>query len=43
MDKASRNFDKANATRDAYGNITAKNQDGIDAKGKPRKFPKKKN
>ncbi len=29
MDKANRNFDKKYATRDHYGNITAKNQKGI--------------
>ncbi len=35
MDKANRNFDSKHATKDEYGNITAKNQNGIDAKGKP--------
>jgi len=35
MDKASRNFDAKNATKDRYGNITAKNQHGI----VPRKLP----
>lgn len=30
-------FDKKHATKDAYGNITAKNQHGIDAKARPRK------
>ena len=37
MDKENRNFDDENATRDRYGNITAKNQNGIDATGEPRK------
>lgn len=37
MDKARRNFDAVNATRDRHGNITAKKQCGLDAKGKPRK------
>lgn len=29
--------DKKHATKDEYGNVTANNQAGIDAKGKPRK------
>ena len=37
MDKENRNFDAENATRDRHGNITAKNQHGIDATGEPRK------
>ena len=37
MDKAKANFDKANATKDKYGNITAKNQNGIKADGKKHK------
>ena len=34
-------FDKKYAVRDKYGNITAKNQDGIDAKAAPRKSDNK--
>ena len=34
-------IDKKHATKDGYGNVTAKNQNGIDVKGKPRK-PKNK-
>ena len=30
-------IDKKHATKDSHGNITAKNQNGIDAKGKPIK------
>jgi len=37
MDKQNRNFDAANATKDGYGNITAKNQNGLTAKGNKRK------
>lgn len=37
MDKANRNFDSKHAVRDGHGNITARNQNGIDAKGRPRK------
>lgn len=31
--------DKKHATTDKLGNVTAKNQNGIDAKTKPRKGP----
>ncbi len=31
-------YDKKHATKDGYGNVTAKNQAGIDAKGKPWRF-----
>ncbi len=41
MDKANRNFDKANATKDKHGNITAKNQNGLTATGRKRKSPDK--
>ncbi len=30
-------FDERYATKDKYGNITAKNQNGVDAKGRPLK------
>ncbi len=30
-------IDKKHATKDAYGNVTARNQYGLDAKGRPRK------
>lgn len=30
-------IDSKHATKDAYGNVTAKDQGGIDAKGKPKK------
>ncbi len=36
MDKANRNFDSDHATKDEYGNITAKNQDGLDAEGRTK-------
>ncbi len=42
MDKANRNFDSKNAIRDRHGNITARNQYGLDAKGNPRPSPKPK-
>ncbi len=29
--------DSKHATKDAYGNVTAKDQHGLDHKGKPRK------
>ena len=29
--------DKKHATKDAYGNVTAKDQHGLDHKGRPRK------
>lgn len=32
-------FDPEHATSDNYGNVTAKNQDGIDAKARPLKSP----
>lgn len=31
MDKANANFDAENATKDGYGNIMAKNQNGVTA------------
>lgn len=40
MDKARANFDSENATKDEYGNITAKNQNGIDTDAVPRKTAK---
>lgn len=40
MDKARANFDKENASKDRYGNITAKKQNGIDADAVPRKSAK---
>lgn len=33
------NIDKKHATRDGHGNVTAKNQNGIDVNGKPIKKP----
>lgn len=37
MDKANVNFDKANANRDRYGNITANNKNGLTATGNKRR------
>jgi hypothetical protein len=35
--KTMTDYDKKHADADAYGNVTAKNQHGLDADGKPRK------
>lgn len=34
-------IDKKHAVKDKYGNVTAKDQNGLDSKGKPRKSDNK--
>ena len=34
-------IDKKNATKDRHGNVTAKNQNGLDVNGKPRESDNK--
>ena len=34
-------YDKNHATKDGHGNVTANNQNGVDAKGRPRKSDNK--